>query len=87
MTQPAQTEAAAEASGDIPVGKVDTSKLLPQYVGVKDLIDQNKTVAYGYLGWPNGEVYNALGTGVTGLLTGQKSVDDVLKAMDDAWGN
>ncbi len=54
---------------------------------MKDLIDQNKTAPYGYLGWPNGEVYNALGTGVTGLLTGQKSVDDVLKAMDDAWGN
>ncbi|GAB7004822.1 hypothetical protein JCM18899A_22950 [Nocardioides sp. AN3] len=87
ITQPAQTEATAEASGEVPVGKVDTSKLLPQYAGVKDLIDQNKTAPYGYLGWPNGEVYNALGTGVTGLLTGQKSVDDVLKAMDDAWGN
>ena len=87
MTQPAQTQAAAEASGDVPVGKVDTSKLLPQYAGVKELIDQNKTAAYGYLGWPNGEVYNALGTGVTGLLTGQKSVEDVLKAMDEAWGN
>jgi raffinose/stachyose/melibiose transport system substrate-binding protein len=87
ITQPAQTQAAADASGDIPVGKVDTSKLLPQYAGVKDLIDQDKTAAYGYLGWPNGEVYNALGTGVTGLLTGQKDVDDVLKSMDDAWGN
>ncbi|GAA1964561.1 extracellular solute-binding protein [Nocardioides panacihumi] len=87
MTQPAQSKAAADASGEVPVGKVDTSALLPQYAGVADLLAQDKTAAYGYLSWPNGEVYNALGTGVTGLLTGQKSVDDVLKSMDDAWGN
>ena len=35
--------------------------------------------------WTNPQVYNALGTGVTGLLTGQKTVDDVLKDMDAAW--
>ncbi|GCD89947.1 ABC transporter substrate-binding protein [Nocardioides sp. LS1] len=86
MSQPAQTKAAAEAAGDIPVSATDTSKLLPQYAGVASLIDEGKVAQYPYIEWPNGEVYNALGTGVTGLLTGQMSVDDVLASLDKAWG-
>ena len=35
--------------------------------------------------WWNASVGDALTTYGTGLLTGQKSVDDVLKAMDAAW--
>jgi len=35
--------------------------------------------------WWNASVGDALTTSSTGLLTGQTSVDDVLKAMDDAW--
>jgi raffinose/stachyose/melibiose transport system substrate-binding protein len=35
--------------------------------------------------WWNASVGNALTTYGTGLLTGQESVDDVLKAMDTAW--
>src|SRR4051794_17684908 len=85
MTQPAQTQEAATASGEIPVGPLDASKLLPQYAPVADLLKNNQVAPYPYLDWPNGEVYNALGTGVTGLLTGQMSVDDVLQSMDKAW--
>jgi len=37
--------------------------------------------------WPNSAVYNeALGQGVQGLFTGQKTVDQVLQDMDNAWG-
>ena len=86
MSQPEQTAKAAEAAGDIPVGTTNSSALLPQYAGVSDLIDQNKISQYPYIDWPNGEVYNALGVGVTGLLTGQMSVDDVLASLDKAWG-
>lgn len=35
--------------------------------------------------WWNASVGNALTTYATGLLTGQTSIDDVLKAMDTAW--
>jgi len=35
--------------------------------------------------WPNGDVYTALGQGMTGLLTGQKTIDQVLQDMDAAW--
>ena len=86
MSQPEQTAKAAEASGDIPVGTTNSSNLLPQYAGVAGLIDETKVSQYPYIDWPNGEVYNALGTGVTGLLTGQMSVDEVLESMDKAWG-
>jgi raffinose/stachyose/melibiose transport system substrate-binding protein len=86
MSQPEQTAKAAEAAGDIPVGTTTSSNLLPQYAGVSDLIDQDKISQYPYIDWPNGEIYNALGVGVTGLLTGQMSVDDVLASLDKAWG-
>ena len=85
MSEPAQAQTAAEASGEIAVGSIDKSKLLPQYAPVADLLANNQIAPYPYLDWPNGEVYNALGTGVTGILTGQKSVSDVLKSMDEAW--
>ena len=86
MSQPEQTAEAAEAAGDVPVGTTSGDGLLPQYAGVSSLITDNKVAQYPYLTWPNGEVYNALGTGVTGLLTGQMSVDDVLASLDKAWG-
>jgi len=35
--------------------------------------------------WWNASVGNALTTYATGLLTGQESIDDVLRAMDAAW--
>lgn len=35
--------------------------------------------------WPNGDIYTALGQGMTGLLTGQKTIDQVLQDMDAAW--
>jgi raffinose/stachyose/melibiose transport system substrate-binding protein len=36
-------------------------------------------------GWWNASVANALATYGTGLLTGQTTIDDVLKTMDAAW--
>ena len=36
--------------------------------------------------WPNPSVYEALQVGVQGLLTGQKTIDQVLADMDTAWG-
>ena len=49
----------SQASGDIPVTSTDSSKLLPQYEPVADLIDAGKTAQYPYIDWPNGEVYTA----------------------------
>jgi raffinose/stachyose/melibiose transport system substrate-binding protein len=73
----------ADAAGSVPVGS-DLSKTI--YAPVADIIDNGDYVPLPLTGWPNPSVYDALGTGVQGLLTGQKSVDDVLQAMDTAWG-
>jgi raffinose/stachyose/melibiose transport system substrate-binding protein len=84
---PAEAKKFSASQGSIPIGNsVKASDLLPQYQPVADLLGNKQYRAYGSDGWPNGQVYDALGTGVTGLLTGQKTIDDVLKAMDAAWG-
>ncbi len=77
----------ANTKGDLPVGDVKATELLPQYAGIADVIVAKKYVPLGYQQWPNGRVYNTLGEGVTGLLTGQKTTADILKAMDQAWDN
>jgi raffinose/stachyose/melibiose transport system substrate-binding protein len=83
---PAEAKKIAVAQGAIPVGQVTSADLLPQYAQVASLITSGATVPFGPDAWPNPQVYNALGTGVTGLLTGQKTISDVLNAMDAAWG-
>lgn len=45
------------------------------------------TISWPPADWPNQAVYNALGTGVQGLMTGQTSVSAVLQSMDQAWSN
>jgi raffinose/stachyose/melibiose transport system substrate-binding protein len=85
---PDEAKKYAEAAGTIPIGAdVAGSDLLPQYQPVGQLLADKKYRGFAVDEWPNGQVYDALGTGVTGLLTGQKTIDDVLKAMDSAWGN
>lgn len=83
---PEGAKAFADAQGSIPIGATDTSQLLPQYAEVADILKNQKIRPIATDGWPNGQVYNALGAGITGLITGQKSVDDVLADMDSAWG-
>jgi len=85
MAEPAQASLFAKTSGDLPI--VGTNALLPQYEPVKNIIDDKSLIGpFPYSDWPNGQVYDALGTGVTGLLTGQATVDQVLQSMDQAWG-
>jgi raffinose/stachyose/melibiose transport system substrate-binding protein len=47
----------------------------------------DKQVSWPPATWPNQQVYTALGQGMTGILTGQTSVDNVLKQMDTAWSS
>lgn len=87
MQTPAETKKFADAQGSIPTSaNIDPASLLPQYAPVADMLANKQFRTFGNGTWPNPQVYNTLGTGVTGLLTGQKSIDDVLKAMDAAWG-
>jgi raffinose/stachyose/melibiose transport system substrate-binding protein len=86
FTQQPQATTFANTKGDIPIGDVKAADLLPQYEQISGAITGGQYASLGYLGWSNGQVYNALGSGVTGLLTGQKTVDQVLADMDAAWG-
>jgi len=84
--QPEQTKAFAEIDGALPVSGLDSYDFNGgAYKNVGDLI---KGAKYGPLPnsqWPNSAVYDALATGVQGLITGQKTADQVLQAMDTAW--
>ena len=86
LAEPAQASLFAQVSGGLPttgLDKIDFSKTI-----YADVADQLKSGAYTALpnsGWKNSAVYDALGTGVQGLLTGQSTVDSVLKSMDTAW--
>lgn len=84
---PAEAKKFAEAQGTIPIGgDLKADDLLPQYQPVADQLTNKQYRTFAVDNWTNPQVYNALGVGVTGLLTGQKTVDDVLKDMDAAYG-
>jgi raffinose/stachyose/melibiose transport system substrate-binding protein len=75
----------ADGQGTIPITATAGAALLPQYLPVEELIKNKDTRGFGTINWPNGKVYDALGSGATGVLTGQKSADEVLQEMDAAW--
>lgn len=87
LAEPAQAQQFAELSGTLPatgVEGVDLSGGL--YTDVADLIAEGSFSPLPRAYWPNAEVYEALSVGAQGLLTGQRTIDDVLAAMDAAWG-
>lgn len=49
------------------------------------LTDPERNAPLPNLFWPNTEVYDSLGVGIQGLLTGQATVEQVLESMDAAW--
>jgi raffinose/stachyose/melibiose transport system substrate-binding protein len=85
--QPEQTKSFADIDGALPVNGLDKYDFnASAYKNVGDLIKDGKYGPLPNSQWPNSAVYDALATGVQGLITGQKNPDDVLKAMDAAWG-
>ena len=55
------------------------------YEPVVDLLASGSYTSLPSNVWPNPSVYEALSVGVQGLLTGQKTIDQVLTDMDNAW--
>ncbi|WP_460689374.1 ABC transporter substrate-binding protein [Nesterenkonia suensis] len=72
----------AEAEGSLPFGD-DLSDTI--YASVEEIVNQEDFVPRPSSNWSNPAVFEALGVGVQGLLTGQKDVDEVLRDMDAAW--
>ncbi|KSU54630.1 ABC transporter substrate-binding protein [Microbacterium enclense] len=86
VATPEQAKSFADSFGAVPIAGATTDGLLPQYTTVGSLLEANAYTGLPNAAWPNAAVYDALGTGVQGLLTGQKTVDQVLADMDSAWG-
>ncbi|MGC5171921.1 ABC transporter substrate-binding protein [Micromonospora sp. DT81.3] len=86
VAQPEQAAAFAELSGAVPITGIDAETLSPAYEPIGELLASGAYTGVPNAGWPNPDVYTTLGTGVQGLLTGQKTVDQVLEEMDAAWG-
>lgn len=86
IAEPAQANLFADAAGSLPVnGLKDLDLSSTIYSSVAGLLNGGDYVPLANSTWPNASVYDALATGVQGLLTGQQTVDGVLAALDTAW--
>ena len=86
MAEDAQQQKYYELSGELPVSAYKTMDLTGTiYEPVVDLLASESYTSLPSNVWPNPSVYDALSVGVQGLLTGQKTVDQVLADMDSAW--
>ncbi|WP_439592915.1 ABC transporter substrate-binding protein [Microbacterium sp.] len=85
VAQPENAKAYADLSGAVPITGIDESSLLPQYAPIGELLSSGSYAGLPNATWPNPAVYDALGGGVQALLTGQKTIDQVLDEMDAAW--
>lgn len=77
-----------ELSGELPISAykdMDLSDTI--YAPVVDLLKDGSYAPLPNNIWPNPSVYEALQVGVQGLLTGQKTIDQVLGDMDAAYGD
>ncbi|MGQ3382660.1 ABC transporter substrate-binding protein [Glutamicibacter sp. TV12E] len=86
LAEPEQTKAFAEIDGALPVaGLEDFDFENSAYQNVEDLILDKRYAPLPNSEWSNAAVYDELGSGVQGLLTGQQTPAQVLDAMDAAW--
>jgi raffinose/stachyose/melibiose transport system substrate-binding protein len=85
--EPENLEAFAEISGNVSLSSVLAGAPVSERFASLEpyLTDPARNAPLPNLVWPNTEIYDALGVGVQGLLTGQTTVDKVLEAMDAAW--
>lgn len=84
--EPEQAKTFAEISTALPsIGYADMDLSDTVYAPVSDLLKNGDFTNVPSATWPNAAVYDALATGVQGLLTGQTTPDQILEAMDAAW--
>jgi raffinose/stachyose/melibiose transport system substrate-binding protein len=84
---PEQADVAAKASGVISLQAAKSGKLPDAVSSFTDLLKNNKVTGYAPDAWTSGGPFNtAMIGGASGLLTGQKTPEQVLQAMDQQWG-
>jgi raffinose/stachyose/melibiose transport system substrate-binding protein len=87
LAQAEQQQSYAKILGEISVPDSVTGAVPEQYTAFGPLLQQKKAVTLPSLIWPNPAVGTALTPDMQGLVTGQKSVSDVLTDMDNAWNS
>lgn len=85
VAEPDNAKEYADLSGSVPITGIVPDELSEAYQPIGDLLANGDFTGVPNATWPNPAVYDALGIGVQGLLTGQKTVDQVLDDMDTAW--
>jgi raffinose/stachyose/melibiose transport system substrate-binding protein len=85
MAQQTYINRYAELSGDLPIFSGGSIKINPVLTEMLPLIKAGKVNLFMDQRWPNADVQQAHLAGVQELLSGQASVSDVLKKMDDAY--
>lgn len=87
LAEPQQAAAYTDLTGNIPISAIGGDGAVPpQFEALGPYLqDESRFQPLANLFWPSPEVYNTLGIGVQGLLTGQTTVDQVLASLDAAW--
>jgi raffinose/stachyose/melibiose transport system substrate-binding protein len=85
LAKPENAQKVIDISGGVPVTGIDKASLQPQYQPMADLLANGDYAPVPNLEWPNPSVYDALSTGIQGLLAGQGDIQSVLQAVDKAW--
>jgi raffinose/stachyose/melibiose transport system substrate-binding protein len=84
LAEPENAAEFVEVSGGVAITGPDEN-INPVFEPVADLLTSDSYVALPNLEWPNPGVYDALATGVQGLIAGQGDVQTVLENVDRAW--
>lgn len=87
LAQPDEQRAYAKIEGEISVPDSVTGAVPDLYSAFRPLLQQKKVVTLPSLIWPNPAVGTAMTPDMQGLLTGQKSIPDVLTDLDNAWNS
>ena len=84
LSEPENAAEFVEVSGGVAVTGPDEN-LNPVFEPMADLLESGSYVALPNNEWPNPGVYDAIATGVQGLIAGQGDIAAVLEAADRAW--
>ncbi len=85
LADPAQSITYARLSGNISLPDAANGTAPTEFSAFGPYLRAGKVAPIPYLEWPNAVIESNLTQGLQGLLTGQRTVDDVLRMMDTAW--
>jgi raffinose/stachyose/melibiose transport system substrate-binding protein len=87
MSQPEQRVAYATKAGTVALGAGPggSDVLFAALEPLLPYFESNRLITAHYFFWPNGGVVQQFATSMQGILTGQKTADDVLADTDRAW--